>query len=301
MTQALDRLELCVVVDDVAGQDSALLAQHGLSVWLEGMVEGKSLRILLDVGQNFETLRHNMALLGLAPERLDALVLSHGHYDHTGGLASLVRASGKPLPVVGHPDLFRPILCLDPGPQSIGVAPGDQLDAVQRAGGVPMLSVDPVPLGPGVCTTGVIPRRSDVETVRLSSFTVKNGELHTDLLEDDLAVGVLVRGRGVVVVTGCSHAGIVNVVHRVLELFPGAPLDGVLGGFHLGAASEERLARTVGALAELRPRWIAPGHCTGFEAQRAFRERFGEAFVRPHAGMLLTVAPEEDLAPRRGA
>ena len=76
MTQALDRLELCVVVDDVAGQDSALLAQHGLSVWLEGMVEGKSLRILLDVGQNFETLRHNMALLGLAPERLDALVLS---------------------------------------------------------------------------------------------------------------------------------------------------------------------------------------------------------------------------------
>ncbi|HQK25578.1 MAG TPA: MBL fold metallo-hydrolase, partial [Synergistaceae bacterium] len=160
MAEMLDRLSLTVVVDDAAGQDSALRAQHGLSVWMEGVAGEQTLRLLLDVGQSFDTLRHNMSLLGLAPGSLDALVLSHGHYDHTGGMASLVRATGKALLVVAHPDLFRPIVFLEPGPRSIGVRPEDQRPAVQAAGGVLLLSTDPVPLGPGMTTTGVVPRSS---------------------------------------------------------------------------------------------------------------------------------------------
>jgi len=301
MAEMLDRLSLTVVVDDAAGQDSALRAQHGLSVWMEGVAGEQTLRLLLDVGQSFDTLRHNMSLLGLAPGSLDALVLSHGHYDHTGGMASLVRATDKALPVVAHPDLFRPIVFLEPGPRSIGVRPEDQRPAVQAAGGVLLLSTDPVPLGPGMTTTGVVPRSSGFEESLLAAYTVAEGHLRTDPLEDDLAVVARIRGRGLVVVTGCSHAGIVNVVRRGMELFPGEALDGVVGGFHLGSASAERLTRTLDALEELAPRWIAPGHCTGFEAQRAFKDRFGAAFVRPYAGLILTVAPDEELAPRMGA
>ncbi len=284
-------LKIIVVMDDATSGSGDLIAQHGASFFLE-ISNGEEIRnILVDVGQSSGMLFHNMERLCLSPEMVDIIVLTHCHYDHTGDLAEVVRAVGKrDLPVVAHPTLFRPHFAYRPCLRHIGVPYGNGPAEVEAAGGKLLLSTAPVPLLEGVTVLGEVPRITDFEEPGVNAVTSLDDKLVEDPLEDDTALAVYIEGQGVVVVTGCSHSGVINILRYSLELFPGMPLDGVLGGFHLIKADDRRIEKTVSAMADLKPRWVAAGHCTGFNAQVALRNRFKEAFEPLFVGKTMTVS-----------
>ncbi len=147
-------------------------------------------------------------------------------------------------------------------------------------------------LANGVTTIGEVPRTTDFEKAEKNRYTVIDGHFVADPLRDDMALAVNIEGHGIVVITGCSHSGVINIIRRSLELFPDASLEGVIGGFHLKKADPERIEKTAEALEELHPRWVAAGHCTGFNAQVAFRNRFGKDFQPLFTGKTLTVPRE---------
>lgn len=288
--QSLDSLCIDVVAEDTVGYDMPYLGQHGISLLLTARGEGGCRRVLVDVAQDPDALLENMRRMQIQPSDIEALVLTHCHYDHTRGAAKMVAAVGRQnLPVVAHPDLFRPHFIMDPGLESIGMAPEDSPQEIRKAGGCLLLSRDPLTLMPGLTTTGEVPRQTDFEIFAMPLFTLVDGRLTPDTMADDLSVVAHVAGRGVVVITGCSHAGIVNICRHALDLAGGAPLCGIIGGFHLLDADPERIGRTAAALKELDPDWIIAGHCTGFGAQASLACHFKDRFSPMHTGLRVDV------------
>ncbi len=276
----LDSLEITVLVEDSVPMDGPFLAQHGLSLLLRGRKDGREIVGLLDVGQSHEILMHNMKGLGVTPEAVDFLVLSHCHYDHTGGIAEFVRSTGKSdFPVVGHTALFRSHCTVDPVIAHIGVGRADCVAEIEAAGGRVILSDSPVRLAEGMATTGEIPRHTDFEGPGKRFFTITEGRMVQDALPDDMGVTARVKGRGVVLAVGCSHSGIVNILGRVRELYQDDPVEGIVGGLHLVNASEETMRKTVEGIEGFHPRWIAAGHCTGFPMQTRLLQEYGRNFI----------------------
>ena len=284
----LDSLKVTVLVEDSAPYESPLLGQHGLSLLLEAEREGDVRRILVDVGQSPDTLLHNVGRLGRSLGEIDAVVLTHCHYDHTQGLARVLKATGKTeIPVIAHPSLFRPNFITAPFLRHVGVMQGDEPENVHSAGGRLFPVVGPFQLMPGLVTTGEVPRVTDFEEVGIPLSTLDaTGRVVQDSMTDDLAVIARVKDRGAVVVTGCSHAGIVNILKHAVR--PGERVAGIIGGLHLVEASKERIAKTVAALSEFSPSFVAAGHCTGFRAQAAIYAAFGDRFATMGSGTVFS-------------
>ena len=274
----LDSLKVTVLAEDSVPYESPLLGQHGVSFWLEAERHGHVRRILVDVGQNPDALFFNIEHLGIPLKETDAIVITHCHYDHTRGLAKILNSIGKKdLPVIAHPSLFRLNFISEPFFRHVGVMQGDEPDDLRKAGAELVLTGDPLQLMPGLSTTGEVPRVTDFEEVGISLSTVtENVAVEKDLMKDDIALTARIRGLGAVVVTGCSHAGIINILRHSLR--EDEKLEAVIGGLHLVEASEERIRKTAAALEEFSPSLVAAGHCTGFRAQwtmhGAFREKF---------------------------
>lgn len=286
----LDSLEILTIVEDSVQMHGSLLGEHGLSFLLTAETGGQIIRGLLDVGQTPEVLAHNMNSLGVSPASIDFLVLSHCHYDHTGGVARFVKSTGKKnFPVIAHPSLFRTHFTADPLPVSKGIQAGDSRKEIEAAGGQLFLSSDPFPLAPGLTTSGEIPRETDFEGPGKRFFTLSDGQVCQDEMTDDMAVFALVKGKGIVVVAGCSHSGIVNILKRASSLFPGEPMAGVAGGLHLINGTEEKMEKTLEGVREFNPGWIAAGHCTGFPMQVKLALAFGKAFTPLAVGKIFTV------------
>ena len=286
----LDSLEVLTLVEDSVQMHGSLLGEHGLSFLLTAETGGRVIRGLLDVGQTPEVLSHNMKSLGVSPASIDFLVLSHCHYDHTGGVARFVQSTGKKnFPVIAHPDLFRTHFTADPLPESKGVQPEDGRKEIEEAGGQLFLSSDPFPLAPGLMTSGQIPRETDFEGPGKRFFTLSAGEVCQDEMADDMAVFALVKGKGVVVVAGCSHSGIVNILKRARSLYPGEPVAGLAGGLHLINGTEEKMKKTLEGVREFNPGWVAAGHCTGFPMQVQLASAFGKAFTPLAVGKKFSV------------
>ncbi len=290
----LDSLEILTLVEDSVQMHGSLLGEHGLSFLLTAKSEGQIIRGLLDVGQTPEVLSHNMKSLGISPASIDFLVLSHCHYDHTGGVARFVKSTGKKnFPVIAHPCLFRTHFTVDPVPVSKGVQAEDGRKEIEAAGGQLFLSSAPFPLAPGLTTSGEIPRETDFEGPGKRFFTLSEGQVCQDVLADDMAVFALVRGKGIVVAAGCSHSGIVNILKRARALYPGEPVAGVAGGLHLINGTEEKMEKTLEGMKEFEPEWIAAGHCTGFPMQLKLASAFGKAFTPLAVGKKFLVGDQD--------
>lgn len=284
VTGRLDRLELLVLAEDSVDYESPCLGQHGLSVLLRARSGAGERSFLFDVGQRPDALLGNCGLLGVDPRSIDGIVLSHCHYDHTGGLAEILRAIGRRgLPVVAHPSIFRPNLVAG-SMRSVGMRPEDSRKRLVEAGAELLLSAGPVELMPGLRTTGEIRRRNDFEGPGSALLTAGEGGLEPDAMRDDISLVARVGSMPPIVLTGCAHAGIANILGQVAEAEGGRAFENVLGGFHLVEAPEERIRRTVEALAAFDLRALAAGHCTGFRAQAALYAAFGSRFVPLRTG-----------------
>lgn len=268
---------LTCLVDNTAQLSSRLWAEHGLAF----LIEAHGAKILFDTGQSGTVLAHNLAVLGEDLRDLSAIVLSHGHYDHTGGLAeALSRAEG--VEVVAHPDVFRERFSRrDEGLKSIGLPfARREIEARARL----RLERGPVEVAPGVMTTGQIPRGLGLEA-RESRHVVREGErLVPDPFHDDQAL-VLRTGRGLVVVLGCCHAGLVNTLEHVRNAF-GGRVRAILGGTHLARADDASLARAIAAVRdEYDVEELYLGHCTGARGFIAFAQALGERVKPCPAGL----------------
>ncbi len=280
-----DSLNITVLVEDTVSYGvHGLKAVHGVSCLVETTAGNLTSRTLMDVGSDPEILFHNMDVLGLSPTSIDAIVLTHCHWDHTRGLAQVVKRIGKKnLPVVAHPAIYRSVFSTTPRLRYVGVDHADLPGAVEEEGGVFLLAKDPVTIADGLSTTGEIQRLTDFEGSG-GGIRAENGSITKDNMPDDISLMAKVTGQGLVVLTGCAHAGIVNIVKQARALTGQVPVAGVIGGFHLINADEKRIASTVDGLMQTEARLLSAGHCTGFEAQYALRHAFGERFKPMQCG-----------------
>ncbi|HET19092.1 MAG TPA: MBL fold metallo-hydrolase [Chromatiales bacterium] len=267
----LKQLDITVLVENQpAGR--GLLGEHGLAFHLRA--DGRN--VLFDTGQGL-TLLHNADLLGLDLSELSAIVLSHGHYDHTGGLPGVLERCGT-VDIFLHPEALRPKFNRD------GKDVGTSQEATAALGHARKIHATekPTEIVPGLFVTGPVPRRNAFEDTGGPFYC--DAQKHVeDLIPDDQSL-YAVLPEGVVVILGCCHAGVVNTLEYISELTGGAPIHALIGGTHLLRAGEERLAHTAGLLETLDVKVLAPNHCTGLNAQCYLRARFPDRFVEAPAG-----------------
>ena len=285
----IESLRIITLLDDYAGYETPFYAQHGISLLLEACSGKVSKRILLDVGQSGKPILHNMKLLDVDPGSIDTVFLSHCHYDHTRGLVEMLKAIDKDIPVIGHPDIFRPNYIFDPFIRNIGITEENGIEKIKTAGGQLFLTAEPFEIMPGVLSTGEVPRRVDFEKQGIGTYNLENGHISGDSIMDDLSIVVNVSGRGLVVLVGCSHAGIINIINHAKEITGIEKIEGVIGGFHLIEASGERIQKTAAALKEMDIGWVIPGHCTGLMACAEIAKTMGDRFDLLHTGTTVSI------------
>ncbi len=266
---------LTCVVDDRVPPDSDLRAEHGASF----VVQTDGQTVLFDTGQSAEVLLSNMARLGFSPAQIDALVLSHAHSDHTGGLAGLLEKVQR-IPCYAHPDLFRErYVETKSGHKMVGPS-SDRASLAERT--LLKLNAEPVEVSPGVWTTGEIPDRTEPEG-RGRHHVVRQGDGWVpDPYRDDLSL-VLKTAEGLVLVCGCCHAGLLNVLAHTRRVFGQDPVA-IIGGIHLAQADAPTLDHVVEELRRYGPPNLWLGHCTGERAFQTLKEAFCESLSLCQAG-----------------
>jgi 7,8-dihydropterin-6-yl-methyl-4-(beta-D-ribofuranosyl)aminobenzene 5'-phosphate synthase len=264
-----------------------LRAEHGFSCLVTISKAGRTTRVLFDTGISPDGLVENMRRLELSPRDIDIIVLSHGHWDHTTGMHGLVGELGRPnVPVLIHPDFWSRRRVALPGREPIEL-PSTSKGALEGAGFEIVEQRQPSFLLDGsLLVTGEVDRTTEFEQGFPVHQAHRDGGWQPDpLILDDQALVAHVRGRGIVVITGCGHSGIVNILRYVRRLTGGEPLHAVVGGFHLsGPLFEQIIPATCEGLAELAPDYIVPAHCTGWRAQQAIAAAFPDAFIQNSVG-----------------
>ncbi|OAN42169.1 MBL fold metallo-hydrolase [Mycolicibacterium iranicum] len=269
------------------------LAENGISFLLRATTAGRTTTILFDAGMSPIPLVHNAKLLGIDLSEVDQVVLSHGHPDHFGGIYAALEHIGYRVPVLVHPSAFTPRLIQRPEVtlQYFNKALTEHELTAAGAAVVPLR--DPLEIAPGVMTSGEVPTTLDFEEeVPVGRMSVRDGHVCADPIEDYMTLSINVKGLGLIVLDPCGHAGVVSAVDHALKLGEGAPLHGVLGGFHLGHAgiTQAKVDRTVDELLTREPMWVSPMHCSGFRTQRAVAERMPDAFKLMTVGTVVRFA-----------
>jgi 7,8-dihydropterin-6-yl-methyl-4-(beta-D-ribofuranosyl)aminobenzene 5'-phosphate synthase len=269
---SVDRVKLTVLVEDSANRPD-LIAKHGLSFLVETASAASNSRILMDAGPPPDIALRNANVLKADIRHLDTIVVSHGHYDHAGGLVEILRNVRRPTPVVVHPLAFAPKFSLKPDLRFIG--PDFDERSVRDAGGVLLLVRNSVAIATGVITSGEVSRETDFEKVE-GFWTVKDQRFAQDQMTDDQALLINVRQKGLVVISGCAHSGIVNTVRYAQKITRTNNIHAIIGGFHLENADDKRIQATLDQLIRIQPKSLYPCHCTGSKAMNRFVDSFGD-------------------------
>lgn len=261
-------------------QGTGILGEHGLAVWIETPEH----RVLFDTGQGL-ALRHNAGMLGIDMATADAIVLSHGHYDHVGGLEWALAQAPKAV-LHMHPDATEAKFS-GSGAQAHRVSiPFVEQELFATSGRGVVKSREPREVVPGVWVTGEIPRTNDFEDTG-GAFFLDEELSQPDPLLDDQALFVPT-AKGVIVIFGCAHAGVVNTLGRIGELVgKDQPLRLLLGGLHLLQASRRRMDETIAVLADRKPEQMVFCHCTGPRSVCRLEREFPDRCAHGHAGMVL--------------
>jgi len=271
----------CTIMTDGQAPE-ALVAEHGFSMLITVRRGARSHRLLFDAGTSPDGVTENLRRLAIDPGSIEAIVCSHGHFDHTTGIDGLIRAVGRMnMPILIHPHFWRRRRMVLPGLDPVEI-PSVSPRALTEAGFDILEGSQPSFLLDGsVLVTGEVPRVTGYEPGFPPQQAWLDSRWQPDpLVLDDQAIVISVRDKGLVVLTGCGHAGIVNICRYARWLTGGQPLYAVLGGFHLnGPLFEPLIPQVLADLHELGPQLLVPAHCTGWRAQHAMSGSFGEAFV----------------------
>jgi len=269
-----------------------LLAEHGLCLLVKVQHGADRHTILFDTGYNSIGVLHNMDKLAVDPDALEAIILSHAHMDHTGSLHPILEKVSHPIPLVVHPDAFFYPRFLKGKDGSLRRFPRTLVRKDLERRNVEILeSKTPIPiLDETILVTGEVERTTAFEKGMLNALMEKAGNLEPDPIKDDQALVMHLKDRGLVVISGCSHTGIVNTVRYAKKLTGVEKVHAVLGGFHLsGAFFEKILDQTIRELKALSPAVLVPMHCSGRKAMEQFSREFPSAFELNSVGSKITL------------
>lgn len=273
----INELKITVLSENTVGRPKGLTGEWGLSM----LVQTDRSKILFDTGQRGNLLA-NAAALGVDLKSVDILVLSHGHFDHTGGMQAFLKQRGG-IPVYAHANLFSRHYSSPGEPAYIGVPyTRQELEAL----GAEFIFIEDKPreICPGIWISGEIPRKNDFERVESSLFCIEgNNRIIPDPLKDDLSLFCATR-EGLVIVLGCAHAGLVNIVEYARTVTGIDKIYGIIGGTHLGPASIEQQEATIEFIKNLDLECLAPNHCTGLPMMSRLANIFGKRFYFAPAG-----------------
>jgi 7,8-dihydropterin-6-yl-methyl-4-(beta-D-ribofuranosyl)aminobenzene 5'-phosphate synthase len=269
-----------------------LRAEHGVSMLVTTYEGGNKDSFLFDTGVTLDGVLHNMDVLEVKGNELHAVVLSHGHTDHTRGLMGFIKRYGRPrIPIVLHPDAYLKRKNVQPnGQESEHIPPSkrdleaEDVEIIEERG--PTMVV-----GGYALVTGQIPRTTPYEQGSPAQVAWIDNKWQPDpWIHDDQAVILNVKNKGLVVLTGCGHAGVINTLHHARKLTGVNVIYAVIGGFHLtGPVFEPAIAPTIQALKEFNPSVIVPEHCTGWRATHQIAREFPDAFVPNSVGTTLVI------------
>jgi 7,8-dihydropterin-6-yl-methyl-4-(beta-D-ribofuranosyl)aminobenzene 5'-phosphate synthase len=308
----LDRVEVLTLMDnfvDVLLEDTeivtrppkaigteiptdTLLAEHGLSLLVKVQHGAEKHTILFDTGYNSMGVLHNMAKLAVDTNEMEAIVLSHAHMDHTGSLHPILQKISDPIPLVVHPDAFLYPRFIEEKDGTKRRFPRTLVREELSQRNVELLeSKNPTPiLNETILVTGEVERTTAFEKGMPNALIERDGSLQRDPVTDDQALVMNLKEKGLVVVSGCSHTGIVNTVCYAKKLTGVEKVHAVLGGFHLsGAFYEKILDQTINELKALSPAVVVPMHCTGRKAMEQFSREFPSSFVLNSVGSRITL------------
>ena len=268
------KINLGILVNNIVGE-SHFLAEHGLSILIQIQEGEKKEDHLFDCGKSSSTLLHNIAAYGIELANLSpkTIILSHGHYDHTGGLKGFLENTSQRIPIIGHPDVFARRISYVGGFRTIS-CPFNQSE-IREAGGDLLLTRDSVKVNDYLMLTGEVPRKNKFE--KNPHFRkVTNNHWLNDEVDDDLSIIINVDQESFFLLCGCCHAGLINTLERVKTLTGKTKCYGVMGGLHLVGASQERIDFTIAELKKWNPEVIIPLHCSGRKAMCQLKSHFPE-------------------------
>jgi len=278
----IHKLRLTVLVEDTKNPIRPdLVAKHGLSFFIELKAGRRTTNLLMDTGPSADIVLQNAHKLNIDLRKVDSIVLSHGHRDHTGGLLSILKYIGKKVPVIAHPEALEPKFVVKKTRlKKIGMP--FQVSELEKSGRL-SLKRGPTSIAPGVWVSGKIKRASTFEKVK-GFKTKRDGKIVNDCLLDDQALFVEVEGKGLVVVSGCAHAGLINTIKQAQRVSGSSGAYAVVGGFHMAGASAGKMKETIRELQKAGVKFLMPGHCTGKKTISKFVTVFGERCRRLRVG-----------------
>ncbi len=293
----LERVEVTILVDNytdllllqsthvvkraLVPPPQAFLAEHGFSCLIKTIDGSEEHVILMDVGISGTCLLHNARLLKIDLSKVEALILSHGHFDHCGGLREILPKVRKDIPVVLHPDAFLPRRANLP---TLGIQfplPPPEENMLREAGmEIRKIREDSTLASGRVLVLGEIDRLTEFEKGMPGAEAEIKGQWVKDPFPDDRGVALKVKNKGLVVIGGCSHAGMINTVKYAQKAGGTPKVHAVLGGFHLsGPLMEPVVGPTIAEMKEIGPQYVVPTHCTGWRAINQFAKEMPEQFI----------------------
>ncbi|MFO7784245.1 MAG: MBL fold metallo-hydrolase [Desulfatiglandales bacterium] len=305
--QAVDRVEILTLMDNYVDvlltnteavtrppvskggtiPEDSLLAEHGLSLLVTVYAGNESHTVLFDTGYGKIGVIHNADMLGVDLGRVEAMALSHGHMDHTGSLYPVLDRVPDRIPVVVHPGAFD-------APRFFGLADGRRLLFPQTLVKEDLLkrnielveSTTPTPLVDGmVVVTGEVERITSFEKGLPNAGMERDGTIVKDPISDDQALVVHLKGKGLVIIAGCSHAGIINTILYAQKITGVKEVHAAVGGFHLsGPYFEKIIKQTIAEFKKIGPRFLSPMHCTGWKAVQQISLAFPNEFILNSVG-----------------
>ena len=270
--------------------DPLPIAEHGFSALIRVMNGDKDGTILFDTGITKTGVLHNMDVMGINISDIQAIVLSHGHADHANGLAGIFsRYGGQKVPLVLHPDAYLERKIVMPSGNEVSL-PAPRISDLRKEDVEVIEDSHPSMLiNDMVLISGEIDRTTEFEEGFPVHFALHGNHWEPDpLIMDDQCAIINLKDRGLVIVTGCGHSGIINVIRNAQTLTGVSKIHAVVGGFHLtGGIFEAIIPETIDALLEINPDYVMPGHCTGWSAIHQIARAMPDAFIPSAVGTTL--------------
>lgn len=278
----VQEVEIFILIDNQA-KSKQFYKENGLSVLVRALYPQGIVDILFDTSITGEKVLSNMKKMKLNVSKIYYIVLSHKHYDHTGGLVKILEAKNDWIPVLHGKNFFRSSIAVTPFLWHITTMPFVRQKIADLKG---MLTPiwKPLEFAPGIFVSGRIPFMTDFEVPNPPAYRMIPPHMTQDDLEEELSLIVNLE-KELIIVTGCSHRGIVNIVKNAVAITGISNIRAIVGGLHLGSASEERVAKTIKELGNLGVKEYYIGHCTGDEIIKKFKSAFGGVVYRTKSGL----------------